>query len=396
MQLKTLTLLLLINLMPFYSGTAQVKILSKNAKISLLTCGPGEAVWSKFGHSALWVYDTQTGIDRVYNYGTFEFTSNDFYFQFVKGTANYRLSVTNYLNFYNEYKNENRSVLMQELNLTDIEKQGLLEILEENYKPENRYYRYDFLFQNCSSIIRDVVWKATDGRFSIPDESETKYSYRSMMIPYLSPSPWLKNGEFILLGFKTDHDANPWDQMYLPDFMFNWFENARDENNQSLVSNTHSLFLPATDTDKPSPLTHPNVVLPLVLLIIIVLSIIEIRRQKKFRIIDTVIFLMVGILGIMMIYTWSSSLHIVLHQNMNLVWAFPIHFILAFLVWSKKSQHLIKAYARIMTPLTLLFVCFFWVLPQTIPSVAVYAGFLILIRLIRLAEYPFIELKIRK
>lgn len=395
MRLKILTLLLLINVLPLQTGIGQVKKLSKNAKISLLTCGPGEAVWSKFGHSALWVFDPQAGIDRVYNYGTFEFYSNDFYLQFVNGTANYRLSVSNYINFYNEYKDENRSVLMQELNITENEKQGLLEILEENYKPENRYYRYDFLFQNCSSIIRDVVWKATNGRFSIPDESETKYSYRSMMIPYLSPSPWLKSGEFILLGYKTDHDANPWDQMYLPDFMFNWFENARDENNQPLVSDTHSLYLPDSDPDKASPLSHPNLILPLILILVIILTIIEIKRKKNFRILDFIIFLIIGILGILMVYTWASSLHIVLHQNMNLVWAFPLHFILAFLVWSKKARPLVKAYARVMAPLTILFVCFFWLLPQSIPLSAVFASLFILIRLLRRAEYPFIEKKLK-
>ena len=130
MRLKTLTILLLICILPFSTGKAQVKKLSQRANISLLTCGPGEAVWSKFGHSALWVFDPQMGIDRVYNYGTFEFYSSDFYFQFVKGTANYRLSITNYLSFHDEYEKENRFIKAQELNLTEPEKQVLYTKLE--------------------------------------------------------------------------------------------------------------------------------------------------------------------------------------------------------------------------------------------------------------------------
>ena len=391
MRLKTLTILLLISTLPLAAGKAQVKKLSQRAKISLLTCGPGEAVWSKFGHSALWVFDPQVGIDRVYNYGTFEFYSNDFYFQFVKGTANYRLSITNYLNFHDEYEEENRFIKAQELNLTDAEKLILYKKLEDNYKPENRYYRYDFLFQNCSSLIRDIVWEATSGRYSIAEESEPRHSYRSMMVPYLSPSPWLMQGEFILLGYKTDHDATPWDQMYLPDFMFNWFDLALNSEGESLVRNTQTMFLPKGDESKKSFLTHPNFILPVILLLTMVLTYLEIKRRKNFWFIDSFIFLISGLLGILMIFTWTSSLHLVLHQNMNLVWAFPFHLLLAFTIWIKRANKIVRTYARIMAPITLLFVLFFWLLPQAIPFSAVFTSGIILIRLLRRAEYPILS-----
>jgi len=368
-----------------------VKKLSQRAKISLLTCGPGEAVWSKYGHSALWIFDTQIGIDRVYNYGTFEFYSSDFYFEFVRGTANYRLSITNYLNFHDEYEGENRSILQQELNLTMAEKQLLYEKLEENYKPKNRYYRYDFLFQNCSSLIRDIVWEATSGRFTIPEESEIKYSYRSMMIPYLSATPWLMHGEFVLLGYKTDHDANPWDQMYLPDYMYNWFEAATNSSGESLVKSSQTMFLPRPDDEKKSLLTHPNIILPILLLLVILLTVWEIRNNKNYWFIDSIFFFITGLLGLLMIYTWTSSLHVVLHQNMNLLWAFPLHFLLALVIWNNRLRKVVRLYARVMAPITLLFLCFFWLLPQSIPSTAVFAAAIVLVRLLPRAQYHFLR-----
>ncbi len=388
MRYKTLTILLLMSFWPAIDGRTEVKYLSPGAKISLLTCGPGEAIYSKFGHSALWVFDPAQRIDRVYNYGTFDFYSNDFYIEFVKGTAKYRLSVTNFQTFFEEYEGENRSIVGQELNLTSYERQVLFDKLEENYKPENRYYLYDFLFQNCSSLIRDIVWEATEGRFTIPKESDTQHSYRSMMIPYLSVNPWLMNGEFILLGHKTDRNANPWDQMYLPDYMFDWFEAASNSDSESLVSKTQTHFLPRPENEKKSILTHPIFLLTIVFLFVIYMTVREIRRKRNIRLIDSTLFFLTGLMGIFMVFMWTSSEHLVTHQNINLVWAFPFHLVIVFLVWIKGAYPFVRLYAKVMAPLSIIFLCFFWILPQEIPSVAIFASAIISVRLIRWAYYP--------
>ncbi len=388
MQHKTLSILLLLSFWTIIESRAEVKILSPMAKISLLTCGPGEAIYSKFGHSALWVFDPTQRIDRVYNYGTFDFYSNDFYLEFIRGTAKYILSVTNFQKFYEEYELENRSIVGQELNLAVKERQDLYERLEDNYKPENRYYLYDFLFQNCSSLIRDIVWEATSGRFAIPEKSDSLHTYRSMMVPYLSATPWLMNGEFVLLGPRTDKEASPWDQMYLPDYMFNWFEAAADTSGSSLVGNTRMLFISRPENEKDKFFTHPDFLLALFLVIVLWFTYREIRLKKKFRIMDSIIFFFTGVLGLLMIYMWTTSKHMVTHENFNLAWAFPLNLGLAILVWFKRSAGFLKYYAMITAPLSILFLCFFWLIPQSFTPAIVLFSTITAVRLSRWAFLP--------
>ena len=383
MKVKFLIIFLLMYCFLAKPTDASVNKLSNNAKISLLTCGPGDAVYSKFGHSALWVFDPLTGTDRVYNYGTFDFYSNRFYIEFIRGTALYRLSITNFMGFQAEYVSENRSIVEQELNLTPAEKQTLYEKLEDNYKPENRYYRYDFLFQNCSSLIRDIVWEVTGNRFKIPEESPEDHTYRSMMVPYLEDQPWLMDAIFILLGYGTDEEADPWNQMYLPDYMFDWFDAATNAGGESLVSKTRTLFLPIEKDDSGNFLFQPVIILSLILLLLIALTFFGVRLRKDYRILDSLIFLVTGLTGTLLFYMWMDSLHTVTHKNLNLVWAFPLHFIIAIIIWIKKLYPLIRIYAMVMAPFSILFLCLFWLLPQSIPPTAVLASAIISVLLVK-------------
>jgi hypothetical protein len=359
------------------------KKLSNYAKISLLTCGPGDAVYSMFGHSALWVFDPQSGIDRVYNYGTFDFYSNRFYIEFIRGTAMYHLSITNIMSFQAEYVSENRSIEEQVLNLEQQEKQILYERLEENYKPENRYYRYDFLFQNCSSLIRDVVWDVTGNRFKIPEISPEDHTYRSMMVPYLEEEPWLLQAIFVVLGHKTDLPANPWNQMYLPDYMFDWFDAAINSDGESLVSETRTLFLPLPRDKNQSFFFAPVPVLSLLTLIVLAISVFEVRRKKKILIIDSILLFITGIAGLLLFYMWVDSLHDVTHQNINLLWAFPLHFMMAIILWFKKLRPVVVAYAKILAPVAIFFLLFFWLLPQTFAAASLYLSAIMSIILVK-------------
>lgn len=387
MPKKAFYILLVALIMPVTEAAAQAKTLSENAKISMLTCGPGEAVYSKFGHSALWVYDPSTRTDRIYNYGTFDFYSNRFYIEFVKGTAMYNLSVTGFMNFFEEYVSENRSIAEQELNLRPDEKQYLFELLEENYKPENRHYLYDFLFQNCSSLIRDIVWKATENRFMIPAASEETHTFRSMMDEYLEDTPWLMNGMYLLLGHRADREANPWDQMYLPDYMFDWFEAATDTSGKSLVKGTRTLFIPQSVSVKTSFLSKPRILLPAILLLIFFITVMEIRKKKNYRLLDSLILFIMGIMGLLMIYMWCCSKHLVTHENLNLIWAVPFHLIFAVMVLIRKLDNITRYYSQIMSALAILFLALFWFFPQSIPPVAFWSCAIIAVRLVRRAFF---------
>ena len=127
--------------------SAKTPTLSNESKVVLFTCGMGDQLYSGFGHSALWISDPAQGIDRLYNYGTFDFFTENFYVKFTRGKLEYMLSVTKSQRFLNEYIEEKRSAVGQNLNLTLTEKQKMFDFLENNYLPENRFYKYDFF--NC-------------------------------------------------------------------------------------------------------------------------------------------------------------------------------------------------------------------------------------------------------
>ncbi|HLV53398.1 MAG TPA: DUF4105 domain-containing protein, partial [Cryomorphaceae bacterium] len=136
------------------AATAQAQLLSDRAQVSLLTCGPGQDLYATFGHSALQIHDPVTGLDRVYNYGTFDFDTEGFYVKFTRGKLNYILSVTTFDQFIWEYEYTGRSVFRQVLDLSPAQKEDLFAFLEQNALPENREYKYDFFYDNCSTRIR--------------------------------------------------------------------------------------------------------------------------------------------------------------------------------------------------------------------------------------------------
>ena len=136
---------------------AQPSTLSEEAEISIITIGPGKNLYDKFGHSAFRVKDEANGIDWAYNYGTYDFNTPNFYTKFAQGKLNYNLSVSYFEPFFENYIAENRWVKEQVLNLTVEEKNALFQFLENNAKPENRGYLYDFFFDNCATKIRDVL-----------------------------------------------------------------------------------------------------------------------------------------------------------------------------------------------------------------------------------------------
>ena len=133
-------------------------------RLSLLTCAPGEEIYSLFGHTAIRYENPSQGIDAVFNYGLFSFNTPNFIFRFSLGETDYQLGVTDYEHFAAEYAFYGRSVWQQTLNLTDEEKTKLIQLLQENYRPENRVYRYNFFYDNCATRPRDKIEESIAGK----------------------------------------------------------------------------------------------------------------------------------------------------------------------------------------------------------------------------------------
>src|SRR5665648_718824 len=140
-----------------FSGSSAHAGAADSTDVYLLTCAPGTESYSIYGHTALRIVIRGQNFDRVYNWGIFDFSTPNFAFRFAKGRLDYMLGAYDYDRFVNEYITEGRAVWSQTLNLTTAEKEKLFALINENLKPENIRYRYDFFFDNCATRIRDIL-----------------------------------------------------------------------------------------------------------------------------------------------------------------------------------------------------------------------------------------------
>lgn len=370
----------------------EIRQLSENSEISLMTCGPGDAIYSGWGHSAFWVYDKQNKIDRIYNYGTFDFSDPDFYYLFLRGVADYYLSVTTYQNFINEYVRENRTVEQQVLNLTLSEKQALFEALEENYKPENRFYRYDFLYLNCSSVVRDKAFESLNRSYKL-DQTYYDDSFRDLLLSRIE-GQWMRLGVNILLGHKADLIATNWERMFLPDYMRDQFELAVINGEDSLAPEIRTIYLSTKQASKNS-IEVPTILLFSLFIIIGVITKKRLSDRRWNLSLDSIIFLISGLIGILLCFMWFFSKHQVVHQNINLLWAFPFHFILIILIWIPSMRSTVKSYSKVFFFVTILFLILGLFGHQEIPTAVYLLAGITMFRLFRFAFFPDIMYKVK-
>jgi hypothetical protein len=318
---------------------AAPKTLSPNARVMLFTCGPGQELYAGFGHSALWVSDPSNGIDRLYNYGTFDFDTPNFYGKFIRGKLNYMLSVTNINRFMREYDYREIGVEGQTLNLLPHEKQKLFNLLEENAKPENRNYKYDFFMDNCATRIRDIVVEAVDGDidFNTPDRD---VSFRELLFPYLTHTPWIKMGINLILGLSSDAKANPYDYMYLPEHMEHQFGRATIINNKgerNLVA-SEKRYLKNKLEFKYNILYDPAVIFTLFILIMLLISLWENRKNVYFKALDVTLSSISVFAGLFLFFMWVGTDHSATNYNLNIIWLLPAQALFLFALNSKKYK----------------------------------------------------------
>jgi hypothetical protein len=336
---------------------------SCGVQISLLTCAPGEELYSTFGHTALRVKDALRGVDQVFNYGTFEF-GPDFYPQFIRGKLLYSLAVEDFNDFMYEYRLESRSVQEQVLQLSCPEKQRLLAALDSNAQEQHRYYKYDFLFDNCTTRAGDIVARNTSGpvtfRNILPKEHP---SFRELIHSYLDAGhePWSKLGIDILLGAKLDRKATNREAMFLPDYLLKGFDSA--------TVNGHPLVTPPqTILQMPSPLANktfftPAVVFSLLLVTMIALSFARAKwAVTTVSVFDFLFFFVLGLAGLLLLFMWFGTDHKVCQNNWNLFWALPTNVVMAFFVHSSRSWA--QRYFRLVFRISLVLLIGWVFLPQ--------------------------------
>lgn len=326
----------------------QAQSLSPQAKISLITCSPGDELYSMYGHSAIRVADPQYGIDYVFNYGTFNFKTPNFYTKFVRGKLKYQLSISDFADFVAAYQYYNRSVFEQDLNLTLHQKNAVFKYLQINYLPENREYLYDFFFDNCATKIRDVFKIALQDSLKIDPKTALRgQSFRQIVGIYQKPFPWADFGVDLAMGTPSDRKATAPEYMFIPDYLADGFAKATVKTAsgwQPFAQPVRTVFQAPQPANPSVPLITPTIICWLLFVIAALFTFFQ-WQQKKFTYkLDVVLFGVIGLLGVILLFLTTGTDHKAFAKNLNLLWAIPLHLPVAFLLLPKKRPAFVKFY----------------------------------------------------
>jgi hypothetical protein len=274
----------------------------------------------------------------VFNYGMFNFNTEGFYIKFVSGETDYELGVEIMQGFERQYERRNRSVIEQKLNLTNEEKAALFNALIENTRPENKTYRYNFVFDNCATRPRVKIEECLKGaiKYDVKEENE---SYRKLIEKYVGEDSWIKFGIDILIGAEADKTASFFDRLFLPDELMNAFATARRDNGERLVTETKEIVSQDKDEDDD----EDNGVTPLAVAVIAmtIISIASLLFPRKLKALDFILFLATGLLGVVITFLCFFSLHPLVGENYNLLWLNPVHLIIPLTIFIKKARKIL-------------------------------------------------------
>ena len=333
---------------------------SSHLRISLLTCTPGDELYSIFGHSALRVVDSSSVTDIVYNYGTFNFDDDGFYLKFVKGNLLYYVSAARFDEFKYDYQSTNRGITEQLLVLSAEEKTVLQQFLNNNLKEENKYYQYDFFFDNCTTRLRDILKNNHDSSFTFTYVMPAGTTFRQAIYQYLDKGQknWSKLGIDILLGQPCDGIMTAPQMQFLPDNLMKSLDSAEHK----FVKSSQNLYA-INDESNTKTIFTPFVIFSLLLVIIALTSLLKNNFARSFlQGFDGLLFFCTGALGVILIFMWFGTVHSMTKNNFNLLWAWPTHLILCFFVNSKNKW--VKKYFAFNTIALVLVLLSWFFLPQ--------------------------------
>ena len=310
--------LLLTHAAPAFSQDNNSGQLADSIEISLLTCGPRSNVYSLYGHTAIRYEDKAHGTDLAVNYGVFSFDKPFFILRFVFGLTDYEMGIEYFSDFIAQYSSSGCGVRQQTLNLTRKEKLDIAAAIEKNYEPQNRVYRYNYFYDNCTSRARDIIVSHINGKVEYPKHKSEDTTFREMIHQYNKEHRWARFGNDLLLGVKADRPTTFEEQQFLPENLANDFANATVSSNgkpskRKLVK-TDTWVLPKTNgTGSDSFPVSPAVCLGAFAAVTLLLTAIERRKKKNFWIFDTLVMLADGTCGIILLAMIFSQ-----HPTVNL------------------------------------------------------------------------------
>ena len=334
-------LLILLTFVSFIPAKAQFW------EVSLLTADPGTELYSSFGHSAIRMREIgPDGRDLVFNFGTFDFDTPNFYGKFATGKLNYMLSVVNYDRFIVEYDYLKRGLREQVLDLSQEQKDFLLQHLDAQYAPERRFYKYDFFYNNCATKIRDAFDVVIGEQLVWSDTLAEEKTFRNLIDEFVLPLPWADFGIDLALGSVIDRPATELEKQFLPTYMEQAFAKATIIENgvsRPLVKQSRVLLEYPKEATQQS-LLNPSVVFWFLAVIFAALTGYGFKKGKLMKGLDIAFFGILGVLGLVVTFLWFFTDHSATLWNWNILWAFPGHLVLVWGLVARPNATWISSY----------------------------------------------------
>lgn len=316
-------------------------------EVSLLTADPGTELYSSFGHSAIRMRELgPEGRDMVFNFGTFDFDTPNFYGKFATGKLNYMLSVATYDRFIVEYDYYKRGLREQVLDLNQEQKDFLLQHLDAHYDPLRRFYKYDFFYNNCATKIRDAFDIAMGEQLVWSDSIAEEKTFRNLIDEFVLPLPWADFGIDLALGAVIDRPATELEKQFLPTYMEQAFASATIVENgvsRPLVKQSRVLLEYPKEATQQS-LFNPTGVFWLLAVVFAALTLYGFKKGKLMIGLDIAFFGILGILGLVVAFLWFFTDHSATLWNWNILWAFPGHLVLVWGLVARPNAPWISSY----------------------------------------------------
>ncbi len=299
-------------------------------KMSILSIGEGPSLVDAFGHTAIRVKDEELKNDVVFNFGVYDFNSPNFYSNFVKGRPEYKLGVQNYYNLTQNYVRQKRYIVEHQLNLDQNSIKIIIDLLVE--KLNDPYYIYDYFRDNCTTRAADIVIDKTNNKFKDEKlESEDILSFRELIHGKINENSWAALGIDLCLGAIIDKKIKTRETFFLPENLMNYLDLYEGD-----IIKKNIIYKPESAISYQENIPSPLIINLILSLIIVAVTIFNFKRNKWNKSLDTLIFLISGSIGVLIIYLWFFSNHFAGAQNFNFLWAFPFNFALIFAIHKNK------------------------------------------------------------
>ena len=322
-----------------------------SVEVSLLTCSPHEEIYSLYGHAAIRWHQGST--DLVFNWGMFSFSKPYFALRFVFGLTDYELAAYPYDTFWPYYQKWGSSITEQVLNLTNDEKRTLQQLLGENLREENRVYRYNFFYNNCSTKPRDIIEKCIEGQVVYEDREGFQPTFREMVRECNRNHLWSKYGIDMLLGVKADMATTRQEQEFLPVNLMTDFTRAqiyKDGKYRPLVKEHRLLVPPGVQVIEPDFCLTPTQMAVILLIISICIALYEWKSKRIVKWWDVLLMTIQGLAGVVLtVMIFSQHPTTSLNLNLLLFNPLPLLFIPAVIkgkrsLWTKLQLTMLVLY----------------------------------------------------